>query len=198
MINGIKCTPRFFNDIREGRKRFEVRKNDRDYRAGERVLIEEWVEPGEYSGRKYLAHISYVLKHEDFPDGISPGYCVFGLLGIHSHKEERFSVDELSGLCLPIYRMDLDKVFGEASAALTSCKKEDGENKFPLLVNRLISRLRLVDHRYQVLVGSAVLTAEALELAEKVFENMRDLLRSPAVTAYQLKEALMEYRREQG
>lgn len=38
----IKCEKEFYQDVEEGYKPFEVRKNDRDYRAGDDIVLREY------------------------------------------------------------------------------------------------------------------------------------------------------------
>jgi hypothetical protein len=74
----LKTIQPFFDLVIGGFKTFEVRKNDRDYKENDLVIFREWKD-GEFTGYCTEAKtIIYVLKHEDFPDGIMPGYCVFG------------------------------------------------------------------------------------------------------------------------
>lgn len=73
-----KLTQPFFDDVWNGDKRFELRKNDCDYEVNDLIILEEY-DPisNTYSGRKIRAHITYVLK--DY-DGLEEGYCILGLL----------------------------------------------------------------------------------------------------------------------
>ena len=73
----LKIIPRFFTDVARFAKRYEVRKNDRDYKAGDRIILREW-DGTAYTGREAEVEITYVLTSEDFPEGIKEGYCVFG------------------------------------------------------------------------------------------------------------------------
>ena len=80
MTHELKTHPLFFKDIVSGIMRFNVRKNDRNFKDGDFVKFREYVpwRNRPYTGRKFIARITYVLRHEDFPEGINPGYCVFG------------------------------------------------------------------------------------------------------------------------
>lgn len=73
----LKCWPIFFEDILSGKKKFEVRFNDRNFQPGHLVVLREWI-PDQmvYTGRKYWAQIGYVLK---VMRGITDGYCIFDL-----------------------------------------------------------------------------------------------------------------------
>lgn len=71
----LKVLPDYYADIVCGKKRFELRVNDRDYKLGDTVCLREW--NGEFTGYSFLLTIKYVLK--DCPEyGLMNGYCIFG------------------------------------------------------------------------------------------------------------------------
>lgn len=61
-----KCWPEFFNNILEGKKKFELRLADFEIREGNTLILEEW-DPvtKEYTGRKIEKKISFVLHTKD-------------------------------------------------------------------------------------------------------------------------------------
>lgn len=70
----IKCEKEFYQDVEEGYKSFEVRKNDRDYRAGDAIVLREYDKDlGVLTGREQRVNIIYFL--DKYP-GIEPGYCI--------------------------------------------------------------------------------------------------------------------------
>lgn len=76
----LKTWPTYFQAIYEGNKTFEVRKMDRDFKAGDIVWLREYdpaceEDATEYTGRYLFARITYVLKGGAL--GIAEGYCVF-------------------------------------------------------------------------------------------------------------------------
>lgn len=77
----IKVAPKYFEQLYnpetgEGIKRFEIRLNDRDYKVGDNVELEEWDSQTGYTGRKIHIKIAYLL--EDCPQyGLFEGYCIF-------------------------------------------------------------------------------------------------------------------------
>lgn len=78
-VHYIKCETEFFNDVVEGLKPFEVRKNDRDYKPGDDIVLREYdKELAELTGREFRVNIIYFLA--DYP-GIEPGYCILGIDG---------------------------------------------------------------------------------------------------------------------
>ena len=74
----LKCWPFPFEDMKAGRKPFEYRKNDRDYRVDDILLLEKF-EPndGRFMGEFLYRRVIYVLPGGTF--GVPEGYCVMGV-----------------------------------------------------------------------------------------------------------------------
>ena len=51
MIHKLKILPEFFPLVEKGKKRFELRKNDRNYQEDDILLLQEYFD-GEYTGRQ--------------------------------------------------------------------------------------------------------------------------------------------------
>lgn len=76
----LKCWPKFFGPITEGRKRHDLRRaGDRDFRVGDLMRLREFSpDEGAYTGRECTVSISYITSarepcalselalHEDF------------------------------------------------------------------------------------------------------------------------------------
>ncbi len=78
----LKCHPQYFQAVVEGRKRYEVRKGDRDFRVGDFVLLHEWSPVLEvYTGRWSMHRIPYMTEGEY----AVPGIAIFGLSSELSH-----------------------------------------------------------------------------------------------------------------
>lgn len=77
MIHELKIYPEYFQSVDAGTKKFELRKNDRDFKCGDILLLREY-EPDtqSYTGDFLLAEVTYLL--DDFP-GIEMGYCVMSI-----------------------------------------------------------------------------------------------------------------------
>lgn len=73
-MHEIKIAEKGFKEVVEGRKCFEVRKNDCGYQVGDLVVMKEYVD-GNYTDRFVRVRITYIL--ENIP-GIEKGYCVWG------------------------------------------------------------------------------------------------------------------------
>lgn len=70
-IHDLKVAGGFFDDIHTGRKRFEVRRNDRDFRVGDVLYLREWCDVLGYSGRACAACVTYLLEGwHDLPEGV--------------------------------------------------------------------------------------------------------------------------------
>ncbi len=58
-----KIWPKYFEMVKTGKKRFEVRLADFDVREGDILILEEWdPKTKEYTGRKIEKKIDFVLK----------------------------------------------------------------------------------------------------------------------------------------
>lgn len=81
MIHELKTLPEYFEAAMSGSKTFEIRRNDRDFRVGDYIALNEYlpditdpyeytgkektfprkVKGGSYSGRHLLFEITYIL-----------------------------------------------------------------------------------------------------------------------------------------
>lgn len=74
-VHDVKLGTTFFDDVKTGRKTFELRKNDRGYKEGDTIVLHEYKD-GTTTGRTITKKIVYML--EDFT-GLEDGYCILGL-----------------------------------------------------------------------------------------------------------------------
>lgn len=82
----LKTWPKYFAQVTKGVKPFEVRKNDRGFKTGDVLVLEEWDPiPGNYTGNHGRYLVSCLLDGGQF--GIQEGYCVMGLKCISSITE---------------------------------------------------------------------------------------------------------------
>ena len=73
-VKALQVEPKYFQAQKEGRKNFEIRKNDRDFKVGEVLILREYDSTtGEYSGRQVFCLITYITDFEQ-----KPGYVVLG------------------------------------------------------------------------------------------------------------------------
>lgn len=78
----LKTIDRYWDALNEGTKTFEVRKNDRAFQTGDKLMLERWIDTKfglkqDYDHEPLLFKVSYLLQGGQF--GIEPGYCVLGL-----------------------------------------------------------------------------------------------------------------------
>ena len=80
MIHELKTINPYFQKLAEGKKTFELRKNDRDYKVGDVLFLKEYdTIKKEYKSGLLKRLITDVLTHEEFPEGIKEGYCILSL-----------------------------------------------------------------------------------------------------------------------
>jgi ParB family transcriptional regulator, chromosome partitioning protein len=74
-IHRAKCDKKHFPAVQSKKKTFEVRRNDRDYRVNDLMIIQEF-ENHDYTGREAVRRIVYICKNFE---GLAHGYVVLGL-----------------------------------------------------------------------------------------------------------------------
>lgn len=81
-IHILKTETPYFQNVLDGLKKFEVRQNDRDFRTGDILILNEWEKgrscdpPGNYTGRKVWVTVKFIL---DDPRFVFPGYVVMSI-----------------------------------------------------------------------------------------------------------------------
>lgn len=78
-VHELKCVEPYFSEVREGRKTFEVRRNDRDFSTGDILYLRSFDESlaRGYDGRSLAVIVVYTLRGGAF--GIDADYCVMGI-----------------------------------------------------------------------------------------------------------------------
>ena len=126
IIHEVKLLPKYFKEVISGNKAFELRKNDRDYKEGDYILLKEYNPQAEYevagiksnyTGRKILKRIGYILddlsmigKGENIKD-----YIIFSLIDLDTVLELTWN-DEIIDERKTIYNSILDKDLKSYSA----------------------------------------------------------------------------------
>lgn len=68
MNHDLKVWPEFYPAMSERTKNFEIRKNDRDYRVGDRTTLRLWdPETNLYSGPQLQRTITHIMSFADVP-----------------------------------------------------------------------------------------------------------------------------------
>ncbi|EIA7337258.1 DUF3850 domain-containing protein [Listeria monocytogenes] len=76
----LKILSEYFWDIAEGRKTFEIRKNDRDFQVGDILILREWddMDTGLYT----VVEVVYMTDYEQ-----KDGFVVLGIV-LKEEEEE--------------------------------------------------------------------------------------------------------------
>lgn len=77
----LKSWSRFFDPIVTGDRRHELRRNDRDYRVGDRLVLREFDESlGSYTGRECTAVVTSITSQDEpcavSAEGLNPDFCI--------------------------------------------------------------------------------------------------------------------------
>lgn len=78
MIHSLKTWKQYFRQIVDGQKTFEVRKNDRGFKVGDILILDEYNnETKEFTGRSECFQVGFMLQGEF---GLPADVCVMSLL----------------------------------------------------------------------------------------------------------------------
>lgn len=72
-IHDLKILPNFFEQVANGNKTFEIRKNDRNFKIGDVLLLREIEptrsthEPVRYTGRMKAVKVTYITDYQQAP-----------------------------------------------------------------------------------------------------------------------------------
>ena len=83
-VHNKKLIQPFFDEVWDGKKMFELRKNDCNYAIGDSIVLKEY-DPiaNKYTWREVEAVITCILQ--DY-EGLEEGYCILGIV-IYKTKE---------------------------------------------------------------------------------------------------------------
>ena len=77
MTHELKLLPQYYKEVLNGNKNFELRKDDRDYKLNDLLLLKEW-DGSEYTGKNVYKSVNYILR--DCPDyGLKKGFVILGI-----------------------------------------------------------------------------------------------------------------------
>lgn len=77
MIHALKTLPEYFEAVRKGDKPFELRENDRDFKVGDYLALNEW-DGEKYTGRSQLVKVTYILDPNEVMT-CEDGFVILGL-----------------------------------------------------------------------------------------------------------------------
>ena len=87
MIHDLKCWPEFFEPLSDGRKRFEIRKeDDRVFCVGDTLRLREWDKVSGYTGRQVDMDVTFILGREPW---VPTGYVCMSLVPSNAPREVR-------------------------------------------------------------------------------------------------------------
>lgn len=75
-LHELKIMPEYYEKVLAGEKRFELRKDDRNFKVGDIIRLCEH-DGREYTGRDSLYDISYKLDGGKY--GLEEGYCILSI-----------------------------------------------------------------------------------------------------------------------
>ena len=71
-----KILPKYFVEVVERNKNFELRKDDDDVQVGDKLILSEW-NGNCYTGKSVTRTVKYILRN--VPEyGLQEGYCIIG------------------------------------------------------------------------------------------------------------------------
>ncbi|MCE5270783.1 DUF3850 domain-containing protein [bacterium] len=80
-VHELKCWPEFFEEIRDGRKTCDLRKDDRHYRVGDNLLLQEWSpEIEKFTGRQLIVQVTHILDEPKW--GLQPGWVALSIKAV--------------------------------------------------------------------------------------------------------------------
>jgi ASC-1-like (ASCH) protein len=74
-VHELKVLPEYFVAVSEGKKTFELRKDDRGFKVGDILRLREW-NGNAYSGRSVCCKVTYILKSFQ---GLEDDYAILGI-----------------------------------------------------------------------------------------------------------------------
>ena len=83
-LHELKIYPKYFEEVLNGNKQFEIRRNDRDFQVGDNIYLREW-DNIKYSGRTIYVEITYIL--DDKFIGLEKGYAALGIKVINNKRK---------------------------------------------------------------------------------------------------------------
>ena len=76
MIHELKILPVYLDDVRIGKKTFEIRKNDRNFKEGDLLALNEFAPEKGYTGNSCVVYVDYIMNN---PEYVKEGYVIMGI-----------------------------------------------------------------------------------------------------------------------
>ena len=79
LLHELKIWPEPYRAVRLGTKRFELRRDDRGFEAGDKLLLREWnPETETYTGRALTVGVYFILRDAE-AFGLHPDFCAMSI-----------------------------------------------------------------------------------------------------------------------
>lgn len=80
MIHELKILKEHYENVVSGKKGFELRRNDRNYKVGDYLALNE-IDPdtGNYTRRSSLVKVTCIIDHNDLSEALKENYVVLGI-----------------------------------------------------------------------------------------------------------------------
>ena len=88
MTHELKILPEYYNAVRSGKKKFELRKDDRDFAEGDRLWLREWDPEEGYTGKAIMTNVTYILRGA-MKYGLSQSFCIMSIGKIKEKKRRQ-------------------------------------------------------------------------------------------------------------
>lgn len=75
-IHFIKTLPEYYAAVVDGTKTFELRKNDRDYKVGDALVLQEFHRETGYTGEMITVAVTFLTN---YPAGLREGFVAMGI-----------------------------------------------------------------------------------------------------------------------
>lgn len=75
MVHELKILPKYFEKVIKMEKKFEIRKDDRNFKVGDFLKLKEF--NGEYTGRDCVVEVTYKMNGGEY--GLEKGFCVMSI-----------------------------------------------------------------------------------------------------------------------
>ena len=134
-VHELKILPEYYDAVRRGDKRFEIRKDDRDYQVGDYLLLSECDDEGNLvytdAGDGWQRHktmcvkVLYILRN--CPEyGLADGYCIMAIDSYKVGEREiaKAFMDDNMRLLEEVARLRAEITKMHANAALKEAHNE--------------------------------------------------------------------------
>ena len=82
----LKILPQHFQAVWDGRKRAELRKDDRDYKVGDILALREW-DGEKYTGSGIAVRVTHILRDcQEY--GLADGYCILSIKPLGEEEDD--------------------------------------------------------------------------------------------------------------